>query len=167
MYCKIFLLWLFSIPLGDYVSGEDSSGVETETLQATETDRFLPYFYSAGGRQWGTVFLPDKETLHKPEDWSFTEGSVQRRPTLRESNQKRVYTSHIRGVSPTEAWRTEEKKALLFTHGDALPPTPRAHPQQGWAPCASLFTSGSFPGGMWNTLFASALRRLSWEECTR
>lgn len=64
--------------------------------------------------------------------------SVQRRPTLRGSSQKRVYTSHIRGVSPTEAWRTEEKKALLFTHSDALVWTPRNCPQQGHRHLGSL-----------------------------
>lgn len=98
-------------------------GVETEIFQVPEPEMFLPYFYPTRGRQWGRVLLPDEETLHKPEGWSFTEGSVQR-STRRESSQNRVYTSHIRGVSPTEAWRTEEMKALLFTHSETLPQHP-------------------------------------------
>lgn len=39
------------------------------------------------------------------------------------SSQERVYTSHIRGVSPTEAWRREE--SITVTHADVLSPTPR------------------------------------------
>jgi hypothetical protein len=98
--------------------------VKLEAAQVLELERLLPYLYLARGMQWGTVFLSDEETLHKPEGWDFTEGSGQRRPTLRRSGQKRVCTSHIRGVSPTEAWRTEERK-ILFTLGSALPhPTP-------------------------------------------
>lgn len=50
--------------------------VEIETFQTPEPNRFLPYFHPTGGRQWGTVFISEKETLHKPEGWNFTEGSV-------------------------------------------------------------------------------------------
>lgn len=63
---------------------------------------------------------------------------------MRGSSQKRIYTSHIRGVSPTEAWRTEGRKALLFTLVDAPRPTPRSCQQDGhMAPCAGLFTPRS------------------------
>lgn len=75
---------------------------------------------------------------------------------MRGSSQKRIYTSHIRGVSPTEAWGTEGRKALLFTLVDAPRPTPRSCQQEDghMAPCAGLFTPRSFTGTVAKTLFA-------------
>lgn len=49
-------------------------GVEIKTFQVPEPDRFLPHFYPTGGRWWGIVFIPDEETLHKPEGWVSLKG---------------------------------------------------------------------------------------------
>lgn len=87
-----------------------------------------------------------------------------RETILRGSSQKRIYTSHIRGVSPTEAWRTEGRKALLFTLIDAPRPSPRSCPQEDGhvAPCAGLFTPRSFTGTV--DAIRSALRRNAADE---
>lgn len=99
------------------------------------------------------------------EGWSFTEGSKQRKPTLRGSSQKRVYTSHIRGVSPTEAWKTDKRKSSLFLHGDALPQHPETILSRKigtFAPCDALFTSGRFTGSKQKTTGHGAQEKL-WE----
>lgn len=93
----------------------------SRNISGTIAQYFLPDLDLTGRRQWGVVFFPDEESLHKPEKWEVTEGSGHRKSTQRgrtdpEQNLYLTYPWH----QPHGGLENKRAKLLLFIQNNGL-----------------------------------------------
>lgn len=112
LYCWIYPLWILSIPLMTLEARKKPenmrSGVEIGYLGVGSSSSYLTFtLQEEGSEAWSSSLM--KRLCTQSESQISLKGANTGN-LLWEYMIKRVCTSHIRGVSPTEAWMTEKRK---------------------------------------------------------